>query len=248
MNIATTNSPKASKRALYDPQNLEELLAASSRSTSRVWKSVPDPTPQPRETSSAFLGTDFWNKPAFSPDTGFAVEPIPDDLLDIAMRLPQAKSANMFDFDTTTAPPSTASPAFADMMDLAPPRPITSKEQLRWVASEPGDLFSSFPEARENDFFNFVHKRSIREAVESKFRLEDIANVTYANEKDPAVKQKMEERAQQETLNTRILRQLSALDPFRCLPQLACNIAASPPSQQSGILNDYAYLMKTVFE
>lgn len=202
---------------------------------------------------------DFWNsKPTtyFSPDTGFAVEPIPDDLLDIAMRLPQAKNANMFGDlfqDGTVSAGSSGSSSSAGISgfdnDMSSPRPITSAEQkLRWVASEPGDLFSSFPEIREEDILNLVRKRSTREALASKFRLEDLANVTYANDKDPIVKQQLNERQAQEVINTRIFRQLSALDPFRCLPQLACNMGATPPSQQSGILNDYAYLLKTVFE
>lgn len=258
--IAPTNQPKASKRALYSPQNLHELLAESSRNTAlrRQWQmrttTTTTTTRAPVHVKSRH--NDFWNsKPGgttyFSPDTGFAVEPIPDDLLDIAMRLPQAKSANMFSelFDDGTVSPSSTGSGSSDFdsMMSAPSAIPFHEQKLRWVDSEPGDLFSSFPQIKEEDILNLVRKRATRETLSSKFRLEDIANVTYANDKDPLIKQQLNEREKEEDVNNRIFRQLSALDPFRCLPQLACNMQAAPPSQQTGILNDYAYLVKTVF-
>ncbi|ODM93400.1 hypothetical protein Ocin01_13277 [Orchesella cincta] len=221
-NLATSAT---SKRALYSPQNLEQLLASSSRATStrRSWKSIPQTTTTTQKPFPNFFNSN--PSPYFSPSSGFAVEPIPDDLLEIAMRLPQASSDKMArDFDASSmshgGPMTGSGSGFSNlMMTASPPLPI-SDEQLRWVGTEPGDLFSSFPQVKEEDLLNFVRKRSTREALESTFRLEDIANVTYANE-DPSTKEKISEREKQED--------------------------ASPPSTQSGVLNDYAYLMKTVF-
>jgi len=44
----------------------------------------------------------------------------------------------------------------------------------------------------------------------------------------------------------RIMRQVAASDPLSCLPQALCGISASPPTKQSGFLNDYTYLLKQV--
>lgn len=82
------------------------------------------------------------------------------------------------------------------------------------------------------DIQNLIVKRSIRQKRE--VGVDELKNLSIPMKIDPE-------------LQYRVMRQVANSDPLGCLPQALCGISATPPSTQTGFLNDYSYLLKTVF-